>query len=314
MSASVRPGPPSRTSTTKPAAGCRRARGEPLRHLDDDGSAGGCHPQGVLEQAVDELPHSRGIRCQPSLLDCGDVGEGHPDGGAPLGPHRLDLAAEGDEVGALRDEARLVGAEPREVEQVTDEPLEPARLGEHDPPTRAVSSGGTTPLARDSAYPLMPVSGVRRSCDTESRKSRWRPSERVSELGQGVEGARDLGHLGRPLDRDSDVAAAGREGVRGIGRAAQGAGEAPGHGGADRDRDRRGDGEGEQDATHEPVGVCRRVGTPLHEDDATRHRWADPRRARCHRRSRRVPTPIARRAGPAAGPGSAPHGPGGSSR
>ncbi len=47
-------------------------------------------------------------------------------------------------------------------------------------PTRWACSGGTTPSASDSAYPLIAVSGVRRSCEIDIRNSRWRASECVS--------------------------------------------------------------------------------------------------------------------------------------
>ena len=66
---------------------------------------------------------------------------------------------------------RAPGLDPREVEQVGDEPAEPFGLGERDlQASRA--SGSVTPSTRFSSWARSAATGVRSSCETLAISSR----------------------------------------------------------------------------------------------------------------------------------------------
>ena len=111
-------------------------------------------------------------------------------------------------------DAEVLGAEPGQVEQVADQPVQSARLGRaRSRPTGRTSAPVVTPSASDSANPVIAVSGVRSSWDTESRNSRCRPSLVASAADSRVDRVGHLGYLGRALRRQPDV-----RGGRGPGR------------------------------------------------------------------------------------------------
>ena len=100
-------------------------------------------------------------------------------------------------------------------------------------PARPPPSGPITPSDSASAYPLIVVSGVRSSCEMDSRKSRCRPSLVVERRGQVVERVRQLLDLGRRLRPQPHRAVAGRQPGRGGRRGvADRPGQPPGQQGA----------------------------------------------------------------------------------
>ena len=96
-------------------------------------------------------------------------------------------------------EPEVLRAEPGQVEQVADQPVQPVRLGEHGPAGRPHVLRVPTPSASASAYPFIAVSGVRSS---------WRDGQQELPLtalaggqrrAEPVDRLRHLGHLGRSL-------------------------------------------------------------------------------------------------------------------
>ena len=76
-------------------------------------------------------------------------------------------------------------------------------------PAFGAPSAPTTPSASASAYPRMVDSGVRSSCETDSRKSRSRPSLTCSAAGELVERGGQFGRLGRSASDQPDRPVAG---------------------------------------------------------------------------------------------------------
>ena len=139
-------------------------------------------------------------------------------------------------------------------------------------PTGRTSSPVVTPSASDSAKPVIAVSGVRSSCDTDSRKSRCRPSLVLQSSGQRVERVGDFGYLGRPLRRP-----AARRGRRRPDRApprrrAAAAGPTAGRAALPPPRQQRGRPAGPASCAREPVrpGQWFRIGAG---PGRSRHRW-----------------------------------------
>ena len=148
-SASSRPGPPSRTSSsavTRPSAAFTTAA--PARSAAPRG-----HPQGVLEQPVEHLPHPGCVGPDGDRTAGASKAKRTPSAAHRRAHIRGRRLAERHAGRALGVDAQVQRLQPREVQQVTDEALEAAPLSRSTAPTSALSDGSTTPSARDSAYP-----------------------------------------------------------------------------------------------------------------------------------------------------------------
>ena len=170
-------------------------------------------PDGVTRRAFSRRPSTSwrtraGSVTVQAWATVRDEGEGHPDGGAPPRPDGLDLPSEGDEVGVLRGHAGPVRAEPGQVEQVADEPLEPLGLGEDDTshPSRLLGRHDTAREGlgvaadagqgraevvrhRQEEVALAPLRSRERSRRGSSGRSRPRPPRRGPRRGRARRGA-----------------------------------------------------------------------------------------------------------------------------
>ena len=131
---------------------------------------------GVLDEVHDDLVDALGVArgLQPGgRVDREDDVLGRVQ--ARLARGALEHVADGERA----DVERLVaGLQPREVEQLGDEPAEPARLREH---RRSVSgSGSLTPSTTFSSTACSAPIGVRSSCETFATRSRRRRSVSAS--------------------------------------------------------------------------------------------------------------------------------------
>ena len=104
------------------------------------------------------------------------------------------LAHDLPQVGRPHLQGEGAGVELGQVEQVAHEAFEPARLGGDDP--GRLGRVGRRPVAHRLGEPPDGVSGVRRSCDTESRNWRSCPRSRSRLSAMALIDARERGDLG----------------------------------------------------------------------------------------------------------------------
>ena len=117
----------------------RREPGAAVAHLQhpagEDGErqrrARGGRAQGVLGEAVDDLPQPPRIDRDPHGRPGRVQAEDHALGPAARIPHRARFAGERAEVDVQEVQPEVVGLQPGELHEVADEPVEPGRLG-HD--------------------------------------------------------------------------------------------------------------------------------------------------------------------------------------
>ena len=190
-SSSVKPGPPSRTSST-PAPAPAADRQHQRRALRHD-------PQRVLAAARRPPAGSGPGRSapRPAPRAARPAARG-PSGGAARRP-RLGRAAGSARPGRPPTTSSGKSAASSRASTSRSAISRSSRSASASMvcPAFGAPSAPTTPSASASAYPRMVVSGVRSSCETDSRNSRCRPSLVWQGGGEVVERGGQLGRLGR---------------------------------------------------------------------------------------------------------------------
>ena len=168
----------------------------PGRGAHGDRAAGGRRAERVLDQVREHLQHAVGV---------GDARAPRPVASSRSAtPTRLGLGRVAADRLARRRSARSTSSrwtendalvQPREVEQVADEPLEPLRLAPRSTPAAFGTAHARRP-ASASPWPRIEASGVFSSWLTESRNARSASRARSSSSAMLVEGARERGELG----------------------------------------------------------------------------------------------------------------------